>query len=122
MATTTRGVEKFYQETLVNYLVSMARTVEGVITRAIQALLRFRRAVVAGRNRLDVRERRPVRQFLFRQVDIELREQRWRRANHFDCVLRGDAGLLAVGRGEEKVVALFAVGAGQVQSECGKER
>lgn len=39
MATMAKGSESFYQETMVNYLVSMARTVEGAVNRAIEALL-----------------------------------------------------------------------------------
>jgi phosphate transport system protein len=39
MATATNGVEGVYQAALVNYLISMARTVEGSVNRAIEALL-----------------------------------------------------------------------------------
>ncbi len=39
MASIARETENFYQDTLVNYLVSMARTVEGAVNRAIEALL-----------------------------------------------------------------------------------
>jgi phosphate transport system protein len=39
MATAPNGVEGIYQAALVNYLVSMARTVEGSVNRAIAALL-----------------------------------------------------------------------------------
>jgi phosphate transport system protein len=39
MATAANGVEGIYQAALVNYLVSMARTVEGSVNRAIAALL-----------------------------------------------------------------------------------
>lgn len=39
MATAASGVEGIYQAALVNYLVSMARTVEGSVNRAIAALL-----------------------------------------------------------------------------------
>jgi len=39
MATAARDPKNFYTDTLVNYLVSMARTVEGAVNRAILALL-----------------------------------------------------------------------------------
>ena len=39
MATAASGVDGIYQAALVNYLVSMARTVEGSVNRAIEALL-----------------------------------------------------------------------------------
>lgn len=39
MASAARGTEQVYQEALVNYLVSMARTVEGSLNKAIHALL-----------------------------------------------------------------------------------
>jgi phosphate transport system protein len=39
MAATASSSEKAYQTALVNYLVSMARTVEGSVNRAIEALL-----------------------------------------------------------------------------------
>ena len=39
MAAEASGVARVYQEALVNYLVSMARTVEGSVNRAIEALL-----------------------------------------------------------------------------------
>jgi len=39
MATTVRNVEPVYQTALVNYLVSMARTVEGAVNRGMEALL-----------------------------------------------------------------------------------
>ncbi len=39
MATAANGVDGIYQAALVNYLVSMARTVEGSVNRAIAALL-----------------------------------------------------------------------------------
>jgi phosphate transport system protein len=40
MAATTENAEGVYQTALVNYLVSMARTVEGSVNRALEALLR----------------------------------------------------------------------------------
>lgn len=40
MAVTTSSPEVVYQEALVNYLVSLARTVEGSVNRALEALLR----------------------------------------------------------------------------------
>jgi phosphate transport system protein len=39
MASQTRGPELVYQEALVNYLISMARTVEGSLNKALQALI-----------------------------------------------------------------------------------
>jgi phosphate transport system protein len=39
MATASNGVDGIYQAALVNYLVAMARTVEGSVNRAIEALL-----------------------------------------------------------------------------------
>ena len=39
MATMAKGSENFYQEMMVNYLVSMARTVEAAVNRAMEALL-----------------------------------------------------------------------------------
>ncbi|MBI1749340.1 MAG: phosphate signaling complex protein PhoU [Acidobacteria bacterium] len=42
MATIAREIENFQKDALVNYLVSMARTVEGAVNRAIEALLHNR--------------------------------------------------------------------------------
>jgi phosphate transport system protein len=39
MTSQTRGPELVYQEALVNYLISMARTVEGSLNKALQALI-----------------------------------------------------------------------------------
>ncbi|HLW97421.1 MAG TPA: phosphate signaling complex protein PhoU [Candidatus Acidoferrales bacterium] len=39
MASQTRGPELVYQEALMNYLISMARTVEGSLNKALKALL-----------------------------------------------------------------------------------
>jgi len=39
MTSQTRGPELVYQEALVNYLISMARTVEGSLNKALQALV-----------------------------------------------------------------------------------
>jgi phosphate transport system protein len=39
MASAARGTEQVYQEALVNYLVSMARTVEGSLNKALHALV-----------------------------------------------------------------------------------
>ncbi len=39
MATASHGVENVYQGALVNYLISMARQVEGAVNRSIEALL-----------------------------------------------------------------------------------
>lgn len=39
MAATASGVDRMYQDTLANYLVSMARTVESTVNRSIDALL-----------------------------------------------------------------------------------
>lgn len=40
MATQAKSPETIYQDALVNYLISMARTVEGNVNRAIEALLK----------------------------------------------------------------------------------
>lgn len=39
MASTTRSLESVHQDTLTNYLISMARTVESAVNRALDALL-----------------------------------------------------------------------------------
>ncbi len=39
MASTTRAVEAVHQDTLTNYLIAMARTVESAVNRALDALL-----------------------------------------------------------------------------------
>lgn len=48
MAATATSPEAFYQEALVNYLVSMARTVEGSVNRAIEALLQLDEPLASG--------------------------------------------------------------------------
>jgi phosphate transport system protein len=44
MAATAKTTENFYKDAMVNYLISMARTVEGAVNRAIEALLHSQRA------------------------------------------------------------------------------
>lgn len=48
MAATARGPEAVYQTALVNYLVSMARTVEGSVNRALEALFQLDERLASG--------------------------------------------------------------------------
>jgi phosphate transport system protein len=48
MAATASGPEAVYQTALVNYLVSMARTVEGSVNRALEALFQLDERLASG--------------------------------------------------------------------------